>query len=226
MKNTFVYTFNNFNKKIEKIINEAIKIIKKNNNYELVILCNTNNNELNEFIDIELKTGTELKYYRPKVSNVGVAELKNYFLNLADNSYISFLSETAILNTFFLMNLPLLKNNNILFSDDSRHGLFLTAHRDTFLKVNGFDNNLFSSSVIIEDEDIKNRIVFSRIAKPVLLFYKHLAASCNIILDCDIINAENYDNFTPFKNISEKKYILPELRKCENIVFNNSVELN
>jgi len=226
MKNSFVFTIKNFNNNVKKTLDLNLKELGKNKNFEFIILSCSNDQQLNLYIDKNLCNGFDLKYYRPLKDNVTSALIKNFYLKLADNKFITFLSETAIINTYFLLNLSLLKGNKILFADDNRFGLFLTAHRDTFLKLNGFDISLFSTSLNVEDDDFKNRIVFSRAAEPVILDIEKIAYSQKVILNCDKIVASVYDNYTSFKNISTCRYILPTLNTANNIVLNNELTLN
>jgi len=216
----FVYTIKSFNYKTKKVLQANIDLLGKYNNFEFVILSCSTNNDLDIFMKEAINKNSEIKYYRPEKGNVSSAKLKNYFLKKADNKVISFLNEKNIINYYLLLKLVSLKSDNVIFADDSRYGVYLTAFRNTFLKMNGFDVTLFSTNIDIEDEDLKNRIIFSHTAYPLTLYYKKLGSDKEIDLDCDEIVANEYDNFTPFKNISNKTFFLNNIIECDNIIFN------
>ena len=221
MKNSFIYTLSKYNFEIEHILNYSIDLLQKNNNFEIVILSCSNNQDLNIFIDKKIQKYSEIKFYRPLEKSVSPAHIKNFYLKLADNRYLTFLNELNIVNSYFLLHLPYLTESKLLFANDTREGLFLTAHRNLFLKMNGFDATLFSNKQNIEDEDIKNRIIFSRKADPILLSIEKL-----INVKKPVTVNQNNDNFTSLKNTVNCKFILPTLDACKNIIFNNEHELN
>ena len=226
MKSIFIYTITKFNSSIETSLKDNINVLNKNKFFELVILSCIQDKKLDELIYRLIQQNSDIKYYKPQIGTISPAYIKNFYLKLADNKFLTFLREDSIINTYFLLNLATLNMDKIMFADDNRYGLFLTAHRDVFLKIGGFDVTLFSTSLNCEDDDIKNRIVFSRAAEPKIILTKSLAAINKIILHCDTNEFSNYDNFTSFKNVSNKIFFLPEVKTCTNIVFNFNCNLN
>ena len=226
MKNIFIYTITKFNSSIEAALKDNVNILNKNKLFELVILSCIQEEKLDELIYKLIEQNPDIKYYKSRVGVISPAYIKNFYLKLADNKFLTFLREDSIINTYFLLNLATLNTGKIMFADDNRYGLFLTAHRDVFLKIGGFDVTLFSTSLNCEDDDIKNRIVFSRTAEPRLILAKNLAAINKIILHCDTNEFCGYDNFTSFKNVSKKIFFLPEVKACANIIFNFNCNLN
>ena len=55
MKNSFIYTLSKYNFEIEHILNYSIDLLQKNNNFEIVILSCSNNQDLNIFIDKKIQ---------------------------------------------------------------------------------------------------------------------------------------------------------------------------
>lgn len=137
--------------------------------FEVIIIYDGRNTQDIRSIKLKIKKYKNIRFYSNN-KNFGVAYSRNRALKLSNGKYVAFLD-----------------------SDDLWHEKKL-EYQINFMKINNLDFSHTSYNII----NTKNKIIATRLAKP-LISYKELLNSCDIgtstvMLKKDILNNEKFRN--------------------------------